>query len=71
MESSSGDRTRSEFRSADRIEGLMTFQGLTQKKLSPSPFGMIHYVADHLRAADLEAVTALVDSIRLVKKDLE
>ncbi len=49
----------------------MTFNGVTHRASLPSPFQMIHYFADHLGAIDMKAVTALVDSVSIVKKDLK
>lgn len=63
--------TRKEFRSSDQIEGLMTFPDVTYRGSEGSPFQTIHYFADHLRALDMKAVTAMVDSISVAKKDLE
>lgn len=63
--------TRKEFRSSDRVEGLMTFLDVTYKDSGGSPFQTIHYLADHLRAPDLEVVTAMLDSISVAKKELK
>jgi hypothetical protein len=63
--------TKKEYRSSDRIEGLMTFQGLTYKDSAGSPFTSLHYFADHLSAADLKVVAAMVGSISIAKKDLK
>jgi hypothetical protein len=71
IESSPAGGTRKEFRSADRIEGLLTFKGVTYGNSLPSPFQTIHYFADHLSAIDMKVVTALVDSVSVVKKDLK
>jgi hypothetical protein len=49
----------------------MTFNGVTNRNSLPSPFQMIHYFADHLSAIDMKVVTALADSISIVKKDLQ
>ena len=69
-ESKGSDRTRREFRSTDRIEGVMTFTGVTYQDSTGSPFTSIHYFADRLSGAEIKVVTAMVDSIRVAKKDI-
>ena len=49
----------------------MTFKSVTYRNSLPSPFHMVHYFADHLSAADMKVVTALVESISIVKQDLQ
>ena len=48
----------------------MTFEGVSKSSLM-SPFQMIHYFADHLSAVDMKAVTALVDSVIVERKNME
>jgi len=71
VETKQGGGTRREFRSPERIEGLLTFEGLSYKNVPFSPFESIHYFADHLSAAEPKAVAAMVDSVRVAKKKLE
>jgi hypothetical protein len=70
-ESKQSTGTRKEFRGPDRIEGLMTFHGLSYKRTPFSPVGSIHYFADHLTAGDVKLVATMVDSITVAKKHLE
>jgi hypothetical protein len=63
--------SRKEFRSSDRIEGLMNFDGLSYKGVPASPFESVHYFADHLSTADVKLVATMVDSITIAKKDLK
>jgi hypothetical protein len=70
IESKGSDRTRREFRSAHRVDGLMSFRGVTYQDSAESPFTSIHYFADHLSRAEIKIVTAMVDSIRVAKKDI-
>jgi hypothetical protein len=69
-QSHQGAGTRREFRSADRIEGVMMFERVSKSSLM-SPFQVIHYFADHLSAVDMKAVAALVDSVIVVHQDLQ
>ncbi len=70
-ESGRSGGTRKEFRSPDRVEGLMNFSGVTYKNTPGSPFETIHYFADHLSAHEMKVVTAVLDTIRIAKPHLE
>ena len=69
-ESRQSGGSRKEFRAADRIEGLMNFDGLSWKGYPMSPFGWIYYVGDHLSASEVKLVATMMDSISVIKKDL-
>jgi hypothetical protein len=70
-ESKDANRTKKAYRSATRMEGLLEFSGLTYKGIPATPFSIIHYFADGLSAADAKAVSAMVESIRVVQKHLD
>jgi hypothetical protein len=67
-ESRQNGGTRKEFRSPDQVEGLMAFEGLSYKGAPMAPFEDVHYFADHLNAADMKVVSAMVDSISVARR---
>jgi hypothetical protein len=71
VESRQSGGTRKEFRSSDRVEGLMTFQDVTYKDSGGSPFQTIHYFAEHLSAPDMTVLAAMLDSITVTRKELK
>ena len=71
IESGRNGETRKEFRSSDRVEGVMNFSGVTYKNTPGSPFETIHYFADHLNAHEMQVLTALLDSIHIARAHLE
>jgi hypothetical protein len=54
-----------------KMEGLMTFSGLTYKTQSHSPFPRVHYFTNDADAADAKRFAEIVRSIRVTKPHLE
>jgi hypothetical protein len=71
VDSGDASRMKKAYQSSTRMEGVIEFSGLTYKGLPATPFSKIHYFADRLSADDVKALSAMVDSIRVVEKDLK
>ncbi|HEY0711934.1 MAG TPA: hypothetical protein VGF45_04625 [Polyangia bacterium] len=66
-----GWRTRKEFRDANRIEGVIAFEGLSYKGSSGTPYSKIHYLAERVRPADQPLLLSMLDSIAVENPHLK
>jgi hypothetical protein len=71
VETKERDRVAKTFRSANTLEGVITFSGLTYKDTSSTPFGTIHYFSGALDPAEMKVVQRLVDSIQVTQPHIE
>ena len=58
--------TRKEFRSLEKIEGLVSASGLTYRG-SFTPFSRVHYYCHDLRPGEVSTFSAMMDSLRIAK----
>jgi len=64
-------REQKEFRSADRIEGTITFSGLRFKGFPVTPWSIIHYFADDLSESDLQLIERMIQSIEVTRISID
>ena len=64
-------RKKREFRATNRIEGRITFSGLSYKGSAGTPFSTIHYFADALSETNLQSIDQLIESIAVMRTHIE